>query len=142
MQARSLALALMALSLPQMMGAALSAASMPTADAMRWHRRILLIAAPGPQNPQAVAQKRILRDWSSQAADHDIALVELSGTQVTGLANPASALRRRYGIAPGRFEVLLIGKDGTVALRSARPIPAARLQSTIDAMPMRRAGER
>lgn len=130
-------LALIALGLPTIVGAVA-----PTADAMRWHRRILLIAAPGPQDLQAMAQKRILSDWTSQAADRDLALVELSGTQVTGLADPASALQRRYGITPGRFEVLLIGKDGTVALRSARPIPAGRLQSTIDAMPMRRAGER
>ncbi len=137
MKARMLALALIALGLPTIVGAVA-----PTADAMRWHRRILLIAAPGPQDPQAIAQKRILSDWTSQAADRDLALVELSGTRVTGLADPASALQRRYGITPGRFEVLLIGKDGTVALRSAQPIPAGRLQSTIDAMPMRRAGER
>jgi hypothetical protein len=40
------------------------------------------------------------------------------------------------------FQVLLIGKDGHVALRSAEPVAAATLQSRVDAMPMRRAGER
>ena len=69
-------------------------------------------------------------------------LVEVSGGHVDGLADDAASLRRRYAIKPGRFEVLLTGKDGRVAMRSGQPIPAGTLQSTIDAMPMRRAGER
>ena len=136
MKARSWAWVLLALGAAQTVHAA-----MPTADAMRWHRRILLIAAPDRQDRQAAEQRRILDNWSREAADRDIALVEISGAHVTGLADDASALRRRYAIKPGRFQVLLIGKDGTVALRSAQPIPASTLQGTIDAMPMRKAGE-
>ena len=38
-----------------------------------------------------------------------------------------------------RFTVVLVGKDGHVALRSHAPAVAARLFPVIDAMPMRRA---
>ncbi len=87
-------------------------------------------------------QRRILGEWRRQAADRDISVIDLVGADVTGAGDGAAGLRKRYALKPGRFAVLLIGKDGHVALRSARPIAAERLQAVIDAMPMRRAGER
>jgi hypothetical protein len=38
--------------------------------------------------------------------------------------------------------VVLVGKDGHAALRRSEPIDASTLVATIDAMPMRRAGQR
>jgi septal ring-binding cell division protein DamX len=119
-----------------------SGATAQTIASMRGHRRILLIAAPNPQAPQAVAQRRILSAWHQQGADRDFSVVEVSGAQVTGAADQAAALRQRYRLTPGLFQLLLIGKDGHVALRSAQPVSADRLQAIIDAMPMRQAGER
>ena len=110
--------------------------------AMRGHRRIVLMATPGAGDPQAVEQRRILAGWKKEAAARDISLVELKGAEVTGAADDAAALARRYRLKPDRFEVLLIGKDGHVAVRSRQPVTADRLQATIDAMPMRQAGER
>jgi len=69
-----------------------------------------------------------------------VVLVEISGEAVRGAADRAGDLRRRYGLRAGRFAVLLIGKDGHVALRREGVISAAQLQGAIDAMPMRRAG--
>jgi hypothetical protein len=122
--------------------ASASGATAQTIASMRGHRRILLIAAPNPQAPQAVAQRRILSGWRQQSVDRDISVVELSGARVTGAADHAAALRQRYRLTPGLFQVLLIGKDGHVTLRSAQPVSADRLQAIIDAMPMRQAGER
>ncbi len=119
-----------------------TAAPAQTIASMHGHRRILLIAAPDPQAPPAVAQSRILSGWRQQSVDRDISVVELSGARVMGAADHAAALRQRYRLTPGLFQVLLIGKDGHVALRSAQPVPADRLQAIIDAMPMRQAGER
>lgn len=116
--------------------------SPPTMAAMRGHRRIVLMATPGAGDPQAVEQRRILAGWKKEAAARDISLVELTGAEVTGAADDAAALARRYRLKPDRFEVLLIGKDGHVAVRSRRPVTADRLQATIDAMPMHQAGER
>ena len=47
------------------------------------------------------------------------------------------AAQRRFGNKPGQFTVVLLGKDGGEKLRSHEPIPWQKLQSTIDAMPMR-----
>ena len=132
---RLLALAT-ALALPGM-----AQAAGPTIDAMRWHRRIVLIAAP-EGSADAAQQTAIIARWGAQADARDITLVSLIGAHVTGAADTAGVLRRRYRLKPQRFQVLLIGKDGHVALRSDHPLAAQRLQQTIDAMPMRRAGGR
>lgn len=124
---------------------ALVSTAMATAtsiDAMRWHRRILLVASPDFKDPQVGLQHRILANWERQAADRDVSVVEVFGSHVLGTSDEAVSLRRRYHLSADVFEVLLIGKDGHVALRSAKPISAERLQGTIDAMPMRKAGER
>ncbi len=120
----------------------MSAADAASIDAMRWHRRILLVASPDLQDPKADLQHRILAQWEQQANDRDVSLVEVSGSRVLGASDEAASLRQRYHLPNGVFEVLLIGKDGNVALRSENPISADTLQDTIDAMPMRRAGER
>ena len=109
---------------------------------MRWRRRVLLVASPGSAEPDAVLQRRIFSAWSREAADRDVSLVEVSGSRVVGASDDAASLRRRYNLPSGMFQALLIGKDGHVACRSSRPITSAALRSRIDAMPMRRAGER
>jgi hypothetical protein len=50
----------------------------------------------------------------------------------------AAAVRERFGVARSDFTVILVGKDGGEKLRDSKPLTYARLQATIDAMPMRR----
>lgn len=118
------------------------AAAPSSVDAMRHHRRVLVVAAPAANDPALAEQRRLLAPWRAGAADRDLSVVELVGEHVTGASDTAVALRRRYGLVPGRFAVLLVGKDGHVADRSDRPVAADHLEKTIDAMPMRRAGQR
>jgi hypothetical protein len=61
---------------------------------------------------------------------------------VSGARDTAATVRARLRLARERFGVVLVGKDGSVALRSAEPVLAETLQRRIDAMPMRRAGQR
>jgi len=116
-------------------------ASPQTIATMRDHRRIILIAAPQKNDPQTAAQNAILSHWTKEAAERDISVITIAGTSVTGTADKAATLRRRYRLKPDRFQVLLIGKDGHVVMTSAHPIASDQLQDTIDAMPMRRAGQ-
>ena len=116
-------------------------AASPTIDALRWHRRIVLIAAPA-DNADAARQRAAIVHWGSRAAARDITVVDLAGARVTGAADGARALRQRFSLNLRVFQVLLIGKDGHVALRTRHPVTARRLQQIIDAMPMRRAGGR
>jgi len=119
-----------------------AAAAMPTTVAqMRWHRRILLVTAPDAANPQLALQRRVLREWRG-GGDRDLSVVQLVGGAVEGAGDTATGLRRRFKLPPDRFAALLIGKDGGVKLRSAQPLSPDTLQDTIDAMPMRQAGQR
>lgn len=110
--------------------------------AMRWHKRVLLVCAPSATAAPLAAQRRILADWKQGAGARDLALVEIVGSEVRGASDAAAALRSRYGASARGFTVILIGKDGGVKLRRSQPMSAAVLEETIDAMPMRRAGER
>ncbi len=117
-------------------------AALPGLHDLRWHRRILLVSSPSRSDPMAVRQREVLAVWKQEAADRDLSLVEVSENEVRGVSDTASELRRQFRLDPGRFQVLLIGKDGRVALRSSQPLDGRTLQGAIDAMPMRRAGER
>ena len=114
----------------------------PTVSQMQWKRRVLLVAAGDPDDPRAKTQRRIFTAWGHEAADRDVSMVDVLGGQVQGAADSAEALRKRYRLPPQSFEVLLIGKDGHVELRSNKPVGAGELQGRIDAMPMRRVGQR
>jgi len=132
---KALIVAIAAIALPAAAGAS-------TIAAMRDHRRIVLIAAPGRDDPALARQAAILAQWHSGAEARDVSVIELAGMAVTGASDAGAVLRRRYRLDAARFEVLLIGKDGHVALRARAPVAAGTLQRTIDAMPMRQAGER
>jgi hypothetical protein len=83
-----------------------------------------------------------LRGKSGIAGGRDVSVVELVGDAAAGAADPAAALRATWQLPSQRFTVLLVGKDGHEALRRSAPVTAADLARTIDAMPMRRAGQR
>ncbi len=117
------------------------ALSVSSIDAMRWQRRVILVAAPSAAEPALAAQRKILGDWRGGYA-RDVSVVEIAGTAVAGATDTADRLRKTYALPAERFEVILIGKDGGVKLRSAHPFSADILTQTIDAMPMRQAGER
>jgi hypothetical protein len=50
----------------------------------------------------------------------------------------ATEARNRYGVKPGSFVVVLVGRDGGEKFRSEDPVSAQELFDRIDAMPMRR----
>jgi hypothetical protein len=109
---------------------------------MKHHRRVLIIAAPTAGDATLAAQRRQLAGWRQGADDRDLSVVEVIGDHVSGATDAAAALRHRYDLPAAHFRAVLIGKDGHVAMREGQPIPADRLEATIDAMPMRRAGLR
>ncbi len=104
--------------------------------------RPLLIFAPRPDDPRLEIQVRTLEEHAAEAQDRDLAVIALpyqspspSRLQLTPAEEEAA--RRHYGIAPGDFAVILVGKDGGEKLRSGKPLSMTRLEQTIDAMPMR-----
>ena len=113
-----------------------------TVAEMRWERRVLLVTASTADDPKAVVQRRIVGKIAGSGDDRDLVLVEVLGDRVRGANDKAASLRKGYKLPADRFTVILIGKDGGEKRRSTNPMSAATLTATIDAMPMRRSGER
>ena len=123
-------------------GAAHTQTGMTTLSALREQSRPLLIFAPKPDDPQLEIQLRTLNEHAAEAHDRNLVPVGLpyqspSPTDVQFSSTESQDLRRRFGIAPGDFVVILIGKDGGEKLRSQKPLSMNHLSETIDAMPMR-----
>ncbi len=121
--------------------AGLASSSEPTMAEMRWHRRVLIISADNPADPQCLAQERALSQWTG-GEDRDVSVVRIERDSVSGSRESAAELRTRYHLPTRTFTVVLIGKDGHVALRSPTALSGLRLETAIDAMPMRKAGQR
>ncbi len=110
---------------------------------LRDRARPLLIFAPGPEDPQLVAQLHLLRDHPAAVQDRDLVPVALPyrGAQASAARlspEEAEEVRRRFHVKPGEFAVVLIGKDGGAKLRSGKPVSIEALNGKIDAMPMRK----
>jgi hypothetical protein len=120
---------------------AVALAASPSIAQMRWERRVLIVAAPSAEDASLAEQRRVLAGWKAKGDDRDLTIVEIVGDQVRGASDSAATIRRKYRL-PATFTAILIGKDGGEKLRSAKPFPAAALEATIDAMPMRKAGQR
>ena len=112
-----------------------------TLESMGGDQRTLLVFSNG-NNQLAETQLTVAADHIDGFRKRDLVLVGLAGSNeavpsaLLSAADDAAA-RKRFGIKPSEFTVLLIGKDGGEKLRSHQPIPWDKLQSTIDAMPMR-----
>jgi hypothetical protein len=119
----------------------LASPSEPSMADMQWHRRVLIICAPGAADAQFLAQQRALSRWTG-GDDRDVSVVRIEGDLVSGSRETAAELRDRYGLTAAKFTVVLVGKDGHVALRSRHWLTGAKLEGVIDAMPMRKAGQR
>jgi len=120
---------------------AVALATSPTLAQMKWERRVLIVAAASGENAALAEQRRILANWKAKSDDRDLTVVEVIGDRVRGAGDTATSIRRKYRLS-APFTAILIGKDGGEKLRSAKPFPATVLEQTIDAMPMRRAGQR
>ena len=92
-----------------------------TLENLRWQARPVVVLGP---DAQVVEQVAALQEHAEQLTDREVVIL----TDGPG----ADALRD----GPG-FQVLLIGKDGGVKMRSTTPVAADDILSLIDSMPMR-----
>jgi hypothetical protein len=112
-------------------------------ESYRWRNRLLLVFAASPSEPRFAAQQAELVAHRGELAARDLLVFALfddvDGEGNGHAINPeqTAALRAHYGLAPGVFAVLLLGKDGTEKRRAAELIPVAELLALIDSMPMR-----
>lgn len=117
-------------------------------DELRWKKRVLLVFSPSESTPSLHVQRERLASYGVGVEERDLVIVyilEHADKGKTGVdsnrsldENTAGNIRSRFGIQSGLFHVLLIGKDGTVKLRSSDPVSAEDIFALIDSMPMRR----
>jgi hypothetical protein len=117
--------------------ASLAGATPPMLSAFMHHSRVVVMFAPAADDPRFAAQSTQLATLGKQPTFQSLIVAGVAGDTVAGLSDTAAALRRRFAVAPNAFGVVLIGKDGHVALRRDAVTSAKTLASTIDAMPMR-----
>ena len=109
-----------------------------------WEHRLFLVFAPSPVDDRYVGQRRLLEGARGGFAERDLLRGDLfereTGTFDGGPVSPQHAAWawERYGVEPGRFAAVLVGKDGTVKHRSDEPVEPVDLYAPIDEMPMRR----
>ena len=111
-------------------------------DSLRDSARPLLIFAPKPDDPQLEIQLRTLNEHAPAMREREVVPIAIPyrtpSPTPAGLNNAdGEAARRRFHVAPGQFAVILLGKDGGEKLRSDKPLSMTKLNSTVDAMPMR-----
>ncbi len=94
------------------------------------HRLVVVVAEPG--DARAGQQHAALEQDAAGLRARDVLVQDMT---------PDVARRQRpeLGVNPHAvFEVLLVGKDGTVKLRRDGVVAAAEITALIDTMPMRR----
>ena len=127
-------------------GSAAEALAMDSTSQFTWRNRVLLVFGTAA-SPQLSRQIAALKGQTAALAERDMVVLQVTPdavTQVFGTAGdiqPAQ-LRKDLKVTDDRFEIVLIGKDGGVKLRSKTVVSDAEVFDLIDRMPMRRAGEK
>lgn len=112
-------------------------------DSLRWKNRVLVLFSPSESDASFQLQKQGLASSAQGVLDRDLMVLEIveQGQSRAGnhLLSEKSVqdIRKRLGVVGGSFQVLLIGKDGGVKLRSSEPVSMKDLFGLIDSMPMR-----
>lgn len=108
-----------------------------------WVKRPLIVSAPSDRSAELARQTALLDPHLDALRERDMVVVAIVGQTVRSLVGPpvaakAGALRHHLGLDTNTFQVVLVGKDTGVKLRSNEPVSAGELFTLIDAMPMRR----
>ena len=118
--------------------AAAAETSAGSLDQFAWHKRLLLVFAPNSQASSLTAQRAIIAQDHKAFSSRDLVAIEVVGDKVSGASVSANSLRQHYSVPADAFQVLLIGKDTGVKIRTDKPLATTQLTETIDAMPMRK----
>jgi len=112
-------------------------------DKYRWKNRPVLIFAASSKDSSYLKQKSEFEGMSDELEDRDIIVIELleSGKSMTPEVSitdeQQSFLRKQFDVVDD-FIFILIGKDGTVKLKTGQPVLSDDLFELIDSMPMRK----
>lgn len=98
-------------------------------EGLKWTNRVLVVFADSDRDPRFARQMNKLADDPGPLLDRDV--VVLTDT------DPGANGPLRDSLRPRDFMLVLVGKDGTVALRKPDPRSVREVVSVIDKMPLR-----
>jgi hypothetical protein len=101
-------------------------------SAQQSNYRRILIFAPDSANVSFINQNRIFEKEEKGCLERDI-IVEYHV-----LKSKSNLFFDKYQVSKSGFTLLLIGKDGSVKMRSKEVMAAAQIYALVDAMPMRK----
>lgn len=113
-------------------------------NAYKWKNRVLLLFAPSEADGAYSDMRRELEGQGEGIVDRDLLVFHILEDGESRLGDSSidqqspAFLRERFSVKPGRFAVVLIGKDGGEKLRREEGVALAEIFSLIDSMPMRR----
>jgi hypothetical protein len=110
-----------------------------------WKNRVLVIFG-GAGDPKVRQQVDVIKERPAEMADRDMVVLQVSQDRVTAIYGDVAdidddLLRVEAEAAGAEFQVVLIGKDGGVKLRSVQVVGDVEMFDLIDRMPMRKAGK-
>ena len=97
---------------------------------LEWVARPVVVFADSPRDPRFIEQMEDFASRQPELEERDV--IVLTDTD----PNAMGPLRKK--LRPRGFNLILIGKDGGIKLRTPHPIEVDALNRHIDRMPMRR----
>ena len=112
-------------------------------NAYQWKNRLLLLFASSEEDQAYLTLKKEIDRQAMEVKDRDLLVFYVLERGESRLdqerLNPHQALFLKKGLSvpPGRFMIVLIGKDGGEKIRQQSPVDLKEIFAIIDAMPMR-----
>ena len=109
----------------------------------QWKNRLLFLFAPNRSHSKFDVLQKSIATQQAEVTDRDLVIFKIleSGTSRldTSYLDPqvAQSLRDKFDVSPGRFAVILVGKDGGTKLNRQEQTQLEDIFALIDAMPMR-----
>ncbi len=105
------------------------AASEVTLPDLIWQKRALVVFADSPKDPNFIRQMQLLARNADDLVDRDVLVI----TDTDPAAN--SAVRQQ--LRPRGFSLVLLDKDGKIAIRKPLPWDVREISHAIDKFPLR-----
>jgi hypothetical protein len=110
----------------------------------QWKNRLLFLFAPNRSHPSFNVLQKSIETQQAEVVDRDLVIFEVLETGTSRMDTKdldpqvAQSLRDKFDARPGRFAVILVGKDGGIKMNRQDPTQLEDIFALIDAMPMRR----
>jgi hypothetical protein len=122
-----------------------ASATMDELGKYEWKNRVVVLFG-GSGDQKLASQVEVLKSREKDLASRDMVVITVIGDEVRPVYGDATGvdarkLRQQAGIKDNAFQAVLIGKDGTIKLRSSDVVTGVNMFGLIDRMPMRKNGQ-